>query len=135
MPVIPKTLKIRNLRTTSAKFIIQHTIRKVIEYSWKNLPVKAIFSFTALEILLSEGRLVLSTIQLGTGSERVKVSVKNQNNIRSLLKLLGKWLTYKLRRVLNGFFYFWFCLTVLVPEKLKKLDFWEASNSTNFKHQ
>ena len=31
-----------------------------------------------------------------TLNERVKYSVKNQKNIRLLLKLFGKWLTYSL---------------------------------------
>ena len=38
MPVIPQTLNILNLRTTSAKSINLNTIRKLIEYSFKNFP-------------------------------------------------------------------------------------------------
>ena len=57
------------------------------------------FTFTTVfEILLSEGRSVLSPTQRGKGSNRVKVSVKNQKNIEDLLELLGKKLTYNLRR-------------------------------------
>ena len=48
------------------------------------------FTLNVFEILMSEGRLVLSPALRGTGSERVKVSVKNQKNIRNLLKLLEK---------------------------------------------
>ena len=40
MPIIPQTLNINNLRTTSAKSINLHTIRKLIEYSLKNVPVR-----------------------------------------------------------------------------------------------
>ena len=36
MPVIPQILNINNLRTTRAKSIKLHTIRKLIEYSLKN---------------------------------------------------------------------------------------------------
>ena len=48
------------------------------------------FIHGVFEILMSEGRLVLSPAQWGTGSEKVKVSVKNQKVIQSLLKLLEK---------------------------------------------
>ena len=37
MPIITQTLNISNLRTTSAKSINQHTIRKLFEYSLKNV--------------------------------------------------------------------------------------------------
>ena len=46
------------------------------------------FALTVFEILLSEGKSVLSTAQWGTGSEGVKVSVKNQKNIPNLLEML-----------------------------------------------
>ena len=68
------------LRPTSAKSINPLTIRKLIEYSLKNIPVKAMFTITVFEILLFEGRSVLSLTQQGTGSERV--SVKNQKNVQ-----------------------------------------------------
>ena len=45
---------------------------------------------TVFEILLFEGRSVLSRSQRGTGSERVKISMKMQKTIRLLLKLLEK---------------------------------------------
>ena len=48
------------------------------------------FIHGVFEILMSEGRLVLSPTQWGTGSEKVKVSVKNQKVIQNLLKLLEK---------------------------------------------
>ena len=81
------------------------------------------FSLGVFEILMSEGRLVLSPTQWGTGSERVKVSVKNQKVIQNLLKLLEKWLTYKPRRFSMVFKFFWYCLTLSVPEKLKNSIF------------
>ena len=37
-PIIPQTLNINNLRTTRAKSINLHTVRKFIEYSFKNVP-------------------------------------------------------------------------------------------------
>ena len=37
MPIITQTLNINNLRTTSAKSINLHTIRKLAEYSFKNI--------------------------------------------------------------------------------------------------
>ena len=86
MPITAQTLSINNLRTARTKSINLHTIRKLIEYSLKNVPVKAMFTLTVFELLLSEGGSVLSPPLRGKGSERVKVSVKNQN----LLKLLEK---------------------------------------------
>ena len=71
-PVIPQTLNINNLRTTSAKSIKLHTIRKFIKHSLKNARIK-VFTVTAFEILLFEDRSVLSPTQQGTGSKRVKV--------------------------------------------------------------
>ena len=81
------------------------------------------FNLTIFEILLSAVSLVLSPTQRGTGSERVTVLVKNQKNIRNLFKLLEKWLTYKLRMFWVVFKFFWFCLTLSVPEKLKNSIF------------
>ena len=81
------------------------------------------FALTVFEILLFEGKSVLSPAQRETGSEGVKVSVKNQKNIWNLLEMLEKWLTYKLRKFWMVFKFFWFCLTLSVPEKLKNSIF------------
>ena len=123
MPVIPQNLNINNLRTTSAKSINLHLIRKLIEYSLKSVSVNSMFTPTVFEILLSEGRSVISPAQRGTGSESVKVSVKKQKNIQNLLKLLEKWLNYKLRRFWTILKRLWFCLTLSIPEKLKNSIF------------
>ena len=48
------------------------------------------FTLTVFEVLLLEGRLILSPCQRGTVSEKVKFSVKKQTNVRLLLKLLEK---------------------------------------------
>ena len=58
MSLITQTLNINNLRTTSAKSIKLHSIRKLVEYSLKNFAAKAMFTLTGFEIMLSEGRLV-----------------------------------------------------------------------------
>ena len=68
MPIIPKTLNINNLRTTIAKYINLHTIRKLIEYSLK----KAMFTPNDFQILLSEGTSVLSPAQRGKGAKGLK---------------------------------------------------------------
>ena len=81
------------------------------------------FSPTIFEILLSEGKSIISPAQRDTGSKRVNVSVKNQSNIGNLLKFLERWLTYKLRRLWIVFKYFSFCLALTVPEKLKNSFF------------
>ena len=75
MPVIPQTLKINNSRTTRAKSINLHTIRKLIEYSLKKVLIKAMFTPTVFNILMSEVRLVLSPAQRVTGSERVNMKL------------------------------------------------------------
>ena len=76
MSVIPKTLNINILRTTSAKSSNMHAIRKLIEYSLKNDLVKAILTLNIFEILLSEGRSVLSPAQQGALNERVKINLQ-----------------------------------------------------------
>ena len=43
MPTITQTLNINNLRTTSAKPINMHTIRKLVELSLKNIVEKTMF--------------------------------------------------------------------------------------------
>ena len=73
MPIITQTLNISNLRSTNAKSINLHTIKNLVEYSLKNVVAKAMFTLTVFEILLSEGRSVLSPAQRGTGSERINV--------------------------------------------------------------
>lgn len=79
---IPQSLNINHLRTTSTNFIKQHTTKKLIEYSLKTFFKKTMFTITVFEILLFEGRLVLLPAQRSTGTERVKIQVKNQKNIR-----------------------------------------------------
>ena len=123
MRIITQTLNIKNLRTTSVKSIILNTNRNVVEYSLKNFLEKAIFILIFLETLLSKVRSVLRPSQRGTGSKRVKVSVRNPKNIWNLLNLLEKWLTYKLRRFWMILNFFSICLTVSVQENLKNSNF------------
>ena len=85
------------------KSISLDIIRKLIECSLKNFFAKAMFTPTVFEILLFEGRSVLRLAQQVSGSERVKFSVENQKNVRLLLELLDKWLSYKLRRFCMAF--------------------------------
>ena len=66
MPIIQQTLNINNLRTTSAKSTNLHTFRKLIEFSL-NVIVKAMFTLTVFEILLSKGRVALSPAQQAKG--------------------------------------------------------------------
>ena len=81
------------------------------------------FTLTVFEILQFEVRSVLSPAQQGTGSERVKLPVKNQKNICNLFKVLEKWLIYKLRRFWMVCNFFWFCVTLSVPQKIKNSIF------------
>ena len=72
MPIIPQTLNINNLRTTSAKSINLHTIIKLNEYSFKKVGVKVTFTLSIFELLLSECRSVLSP----SGVQRAKGLLK-----------------------------------------------------------
>ena len=78
------------MRTASAKSINVHNLRKLIKGFLRKVLVKTVFSFIIFEILLLESRTVLSPTQRSTGSERVKVSVKNQKNFWVMLKLLKR---------------------------------------------
>ena len=120
-------LIINNSRTTRARSINRYTFRKLIEYSLKTVLIKAMLTPTAFEI--SDSKSILSLAQLATGSERVNVSVKNQKNIRNLLKLLEKSLTYKNRRFSLVFNFFWFRFNSFSTKKLKKINFWDAINN------
>ena len=59
MPIITQILNNNNLITPRAKAINLLTIRKIVEYSFKNGVQKAMFIFRVSEILLSKGRSVL----------------------------------------------------------------------------
>ena len=50
-----------------------HTIKNLVEYSLKNVVAKAMFTLTVFEILLSEGRSVLSPAQRSAESKTVNV--------------------------------------------------------------
>ena len=74
---------------------IEFFIRKIIEYSLKIIPVKTMFSLTALEVLLFEYRLVLGSVQVVPGSERVKSDwVKTHFIFVHLVYLNCRSLTY-----------------------------------------
>ena len=81
MPIIQETLNINNLRTTRAKSINLHTIRKLIEYYLKNVLVKAgNIDFTRFRDIAVEGSSVSSPAQRGPGSERVNL-INNNHSI------------------------------------------------------
>ena len=50
VPIITQTLNINNLRTTSAKSINLNTIRKLVEYSLKNIGKDIVYSLPFLDI-------------------------------------------------------------------------------------
>ena len=62
-----------NYRTASAKTINLGCDRKLIQYYLQKSMEKMQFFCTVFEILLSQGRSVLSPVQQVAGSERVKV--------------------------------------------------------------
>ena len=53
-------------------------------------PKKALFTYAVFEVLMSDGRLLLSSGQRGTGKKMIQVSVKTQKNILNFLKLIEK---------------------------------------------
>ena len=77
MPIIPQTLSIKNLRTTNAKSMNMHVLRKLIEYSLKNLLLKAMFTIAVFGIFLLKDRSVVSPAQQCTGNEEWN---KNETN-------------------------------------------------------
>ena len=85
----------------------------------KQVEAKAMFTLSIYEILLSKVRSVLWPTQQSTGSKSLKVSAKKQKYIANLFHLLEKWLIYKIRRFWIIFKFFGFCLSRLVPQKLK----------------
>ena len=91
------------------------------------------FSLTVLEILLSEGGSVLFPAQRRTWSKRVKVSIKNQNDIGNLLTLLEKWFTYGIRRFWMVFKFFWFGLYFLLEKQKKMRIYWNCLKSDWFR--
>ena len=66
------TCKHQYLRIPSAMSINLDIIRKLIEYSLKEVHVKAMLTLTVFEILLFKARSVLWPVQRATGTESVK---------------------------------------------------------------
>ena len=87
---------------------------------WKSL--NAMFTLTVFEILLFEGRSVLSPALWGTGSERISCSVKIV------------WIAWKVIDVqkLKSFlmvFIFLLLFNTFSAGKIEKLGFWDSNNS------
>ena len=59
MLIITQDLNINNLRTRSGNSINLHIIKKLVDYSLKDVAAKVMFIFTVLQILLSEDRSLL----------------------------------------------------------------------------
>ena len=105
IPIIPQALNINNYRIASESLSTWISLEILSNTLLKNLWSKTMFTITAFEKLLLEVRLLLSPDQWGTGSEKVKFSMKKLKNIRLLLKLLEKWLTFKVRRFWTVLFF------------------------------
>ena len=132
--IVLQTLNINNKRTTSTCSINLNIIRKFIEYSLKDACLKIVSNLIIFEIFLFDGRPVLAPTKWGTGSKRVRFSVKNHTDVRRLLKLLETLLTYEVRKFewLLPFLNFVYPYSI---GKIVKLNFWDFNNSKNFKHQ
>ena len=105
IPIIPQALNINNYGIASESLSTWISLEILSNTLLKNLWSKTMFTITAFEKLLLEVRLLLSPAQWGTGSEKVKFSMKKLKNIRLLLKLLEKWLTFKVRRFWTVLFF------------------------------
>ena len=105
IPIIPQALNINNYRIASESLSTWISLEILSNTLLKNLWSKTMFTITAFEKLLLEVRLLLSPAQWSTGSEKVKFSMKKLKNIRLLLKLLEKWLTFKVRRFWTVLFF------------------------------
>ena len=79
MLIFPKALSVNEMRHVKAKSINLHTRRKLIEYYFKKCQVKVLSLLIFFKILLFEGRLLLSPVQRGTVSGRIRVSVKTKS--------------------------------------------------------
>ena len=80
------------MRSSTAEIMASSKYEQIVcSIRLQKVPVKAMFTLTVLEILLSEGRSVLSPAQRSTVSKSVYFQVKNQINIRLLLKILEKY--------------------------------------------
>ena len=90
IPIIPQALNINNYGIASESLSTWISLEILSNTLLKNLWSKTMFTITAFEKLLLEVRLLLSPAQWGTGSEKVKFSMKKLKNIRLLLKLLEK---------------------------------------------
>ena len=66
-----------------------HTIRKLIDYSLKNILVKAMFTLVFLRYCCP-GKSVLSPAQWGTGSKRVKGSSEKPKKYSELVEIAWK---------------------------------------------
>ena len=135
MPIITQILNSNNLKNISATSITLHTIRKLVEYSLKKYSQKGMFILTVLVIFLSESRSILLPTQRWTPSKGVKIFLKKAKKILGICRycLKGDWITSSV-----GFEWFLNLLILFNPLSTgapEKLDFWDANNYTNFKHQ
>ena len=69
IPIIPQTLNMNNLRTTSAKSINVHNVSKLIKYFWKKSLKRKCLPLPFSKYCCLK---VLSPAQWGTWSERAK---------------------------------------------------------------
>ena len=79
-------------------------IRKLIEYSFKKVPVKEQFTFTVFEILLFLGRSVLCPAQWVTGAKGLKFQWKIYiYTYSAFVGIAWKVIVLQAYDVLNGF--------------------------------
>ena len=90
--------------------------------------MKARCTLTIFKMLIFEGRLVCWYYDPHSGSLGAKgLKFQWKSKKCSAFELLQKRMPYKLRRFRITFF-FWFCLTLSVPGKLKKHHFCVSNN-------
>ena len=119
MPIIPQTLNINNSRTTRAKSINLHTIRKLIEYSLKKFEQKQCLLLTFSRYWCPKVGWYYHLLCGVQGAKELKFQWKTKKIFGIYWNCLkSDWLAS-----LGGFqcFFkcFWFWLTLSLTEKLK----------------
>ena len=109
MPIITQTLNINNVRTTIAKSINLHTIRKFAEYSLKHVRQRQCLLLPFSRYCCPKVRLVLQPAQRGTGSERVKVCPsKMRKTFITQVNFIRSFIYVKFLLVKNKFYFSYF---------------------------
>ena len=108
---------------------------KFIKYSLKNILVKTMFSVNDFKILLFKARLVLWPADQITGTQKVKISLKNQ---KEMFEFSWNYLKYDFLRSLGGvscFSCFHDFVSIFQSRKNKKHKLKDSHSFATFEHR